>query len=204
MRLKELRSKKHLTQQKLADILGVSRSALASWESGVNYPEVTTLQKIADYFNVSTDYLLERVDRPNEQELLSKPVTTDYLLRDNQSENVCLAIQWFKFWQHNKEEFNIRSNTPYEDEQVLEHLAGNAKHGKEAFEKFYNRLSDKEKKEVDELLNRIVSLDAEESLLIQYYRKLDERGKRSITDALMREYQYIHADSLSKKNNSIE
>lgn len=181
-RLKELRKERNLTQRQLGEILNISASTIGMYEQGRSNPEVATLKKIADFFEV----------------------TTDYLLRDNQSENVRLAIQWFKFWQHNKEEFNIRSNTPYKDEQVLEHLAGNAKHGKEAFEKFYNMLSDKEKKEVDELLNRIVSLDAEESLLIQYYRKLDERGKRSITDALMREYQYIHAESLSKKNNSIE
>lgn len=60
MRIKELRMSRNLTQQKLADILGVSRSALASWESGVNYPEVSTLEKIADFFSVSTDFILER------------------------------------------------------------------------------------------------------------------------------------------------
>ena len=60
IRLKELRTHSNLSQQKMADVLGISRSAVAMWETGGSEPDNRTLEKIADYFNVSIDYLLGR------------------------------------------------------------------------------------------------------------------------------------------------
>lgn len=48
----------NLTQQKLADALGVSRSTVAMWENGKNEPDNAMLTKIAEYFHISTDELL--------------------------------------------------------------------------------------------------------------------------------------------------
>ena len=42
----------------MADVLGISRSAVAMWETGGSEPDNKTLEKIADYFNVSIDYLV--------------------------------------------------------------------------------------------------------------------------------------------------
>ncbi len=64
IRLKELRTHSNLSQQKMADVLGISRSAVAMWETGGSEPDNKTLEKIADYFNVSIDYLLGRDDTP--------------------------------------------------------------------------------------------------------------------------------------------
>ena len=59
MNLKEYRVKTpHLTQQKLADILGVSRSTVAMWENGKNEPDNVMLTRIAEYFHITTDELL--------------------------------------------------------------------------------------------------------------------------------------------------
>jgi len=59
-RLKNLRQEKNLTQTQLADIIGISRGALSLYETGKREPDYCTLQKFADFFNVSTDYLLGR------------------------------------------------------------------------------------------------------------------------------------------------
>ena len=64
-RLRELRLKKNLTQKELADILDVDRTAIAKYETGASGAKSEVLKKIADYFGVSVDYLLERSDRPN-------------------------------------------------------------------------------------------------------------------------------------------
>ncbi len=60
IRLKELREKKGISQYKLASDLGVSQSTVGMWESGKNRPEAATLAALADYFEVSVDYLLGR------------------------------------------------------------------------------------------------------------------------------------------------
>ncbi|MCD8355966.1 MAG: helix-turn-helix domain-containing protein [Clostridia bacterium] len=56
--LKELRKNKKITQAKLAEMLGVSRSTISMWEIDESQPDNDTLVKIADIFNVSTDFLL--------------------------------------------------------------------------------------------------------------------------------------------------
>lgn len=58
--LKELREKTGLTQGKISEILNVQTRTYGSWERGERQPDFETLVKIADYFNVSTDYLLGR------------------------------------------------------------------------------------------------------------------------------------------------
>jgi transcriptional regulator with XRE-family HTH domain len=57
-RLKELRAIKDITQADLARLLGVTQQAVAKWENKKAEPDNNTLIKLADYFHVSTDYLL--------------------------------------------------------------------------------------------------------------------------------------------------
>ena len=61
--LKELRSSKGMTQDELAKQLRISRSTVGMYESGSREPDFETLELIADYFNVDTDYLLGRTDK---------------------------------------------------------------------------------------------------------------------------------------------
>lgn len=56
--LKELRSECKISQQRLADDIGVSRSTVAMWETGGAQPDNDMLLLLSDYFNVPTDYLL--------------------------------------------------------------------------------------------------------------------------------------------------
>lgn len=64
-RLKELRAKKQLSQNDLARILEVAQQTVASWEKSNSSPNYDILCKIADYFCVTTDYLLGRIDYNN-------------------------------------------------------------------------------------------------------------------------------------------
>lgn len=60
MRLKELRKHAGKTQLEVANALGISRQAYSNYESEAREPDYETLLRIADYFEVSTDYILER------------------------------------------------------------------------------------------------------------------------------------------------
>ena len=65
MRLKELRKKRKISQLKLAMDLQLNQNTISRYETGVREADYSTLIKIADYFDVSIDYLLERTDNPN-------------------------------------------------------------------------------------------------------------------------------------------
>ena len=57
-KLQELRKKKGLTQEELAEALYVSRTAVSKWESGRGYPNIDSLKEISKFFSVSIDELL--------------------------------------------------------------------------------------------------------------------------------------------------
>lgn len=57
-KIRELRSKRSMTQSELAEMLYVSRAAVSKWESGRGYPNIDSLRKIAEIFSVSVDELL--------------------------------------------------------------------------------------------------------------------------------------------------
>jgi len=60
-RLAELRKTRDgLTQEKLANILGVTQQAVGRWEKGLNKPDNDILVKLADFYHVSIDYILGR------------------------------------------------------------------------------------------------------------------------------------------------
>ena len=60
IRLKELRENSNMSQREFAKAFGVSQSAIGNWESGAREPNFDTIQRIAEFFNVSVDYLLVR------------------------------------------------------------------------------------------------------------------------------------------------
>jgi transcriptional regulator with XRE-family HTH domain len=57
-RLYELRKSKNITQQRLAIDLGIDQTSISSYECGKYLPTVEVLIKLAEYFGVSTDYIL--------------------------------------------------------------------------------------------------------------------------------------------------
>lgn len=57
-RLRQLRTNKKLTQKDVAEFLGVDRTTYVKYETGASEPNFETLQRLATFFGVSTDYLL--------------------------------------------------------------------------------------------------------------------------------------------------
>lgn len=64
MRLREIRKSKGISQMKLALDLNTSQNTISRYETGEREPGLDELIKIADYFNISIDYLLGRSNDP--------------------------------------------------------------------------------------------------------------------------------------------
>lgn len=58
-----LRKERKISQQELGNKIGLARNTICQYESGNRVPDVSTLILLADFFNVSTDYLLDRDER---------------------------------------------------------------------------------------------------------------------------------------------
>ena len=58
LKLQELRKRRNLTQEELAQAQHVSRTAISKWESGRGYPNIESLKAISQYFSISVDELL--------------------------------------------------------------------------------------------------------------------------------------------------
>ncbi|AJQ30039.1 helix-turn-helix domain-containing protein [Pelosinus fermentans] len=63
-RLKELRLNKKMTQEELGKTFNVIKQTISSWENGNSRPDIYMASKIADFFEVTTDYLLGRTNEP--------------------------------------------------------------------------------------------------------------------------------------------
>lgn len=74
--LKKLRKQREMTQEVLADFLGVSFQAVSKWERGETYPDMTMLPAIASLFNVTTDFLLG-IDKVNQETKIQQYIS-DY------------------------------------------------------------------------------------------------------------------------------
>lgn len=61
-RIRELRKTKGMSQEELAEKIGVSRQAISKWESAQSMPDLDKIILLSDYFEVSTDYLLKGLD----------------------------------------------------------------------------------------------------------------------------------------------
>jgi transcriptional regulator with XRE-family HTH domain len=63
-RLTELRNAKGLAQKDIAEYLGITKSAYGFYEQNRREPSPEIIKKLADYFDVSADYLLGRINKP--------------------------------------------------------------------------------------------------------------------------------------------
>lgn len=70
-RLLELRKERRLTQQEISKLLKMARTTYSGYENGSREPDNETLNKIADFLEVSVDYLLGRTDQ--KKQVLSEP-----------------------------------------------------------------------------------------------------------------------------------
>lgn len=64
MRLRQLREERGISQLKLAMDLSMNQNTISRYETGIHQADYETLIKLANYFDVSIDYLLEQTDNP--------------------------------------------------------------------------------------------------------------------------------------------
>ena len=67
-RLRELRRENHMTGDELGKKFNVTKTAISYWENGKSFPDEETIKKFADFFQVSTDYILGNSDIRNPYE----------------------------------------------------------------------------------------------------------------------------------------
>ena len=72
-RIQELRKHKGISQEELANELGVSRQAVSKWESGQSFPELDNIVALSDFFGVSADYILKGAVTKVQTPLAAKP-----------------------------------------------------------------------------------------------------------------------------------
>ncbi|MDE6714632.1 MAG: helix-turn-helix domain-containing protein [Lachnospiraceae bacterium] len=82
-RIQNLRKIRGISQEQLAEAIGVSRQAVSKWESEQSTPDLEKIVLMSDFFDVTTDYLLKGIEPTNEIEhmtvgdVLDKKILTD-------------------------------------------------------------------------------------------------------------------------------
>ena len=78
-RIQSLRKAKGISQEELAERMGVSRQAVSKWESGQSIPDLEKIILMSDFFEVTTDYLLKGTEPAKDQEQKSKALASKIL-----------------------------------------------------------------------------------------------------------------------------
>ena len=78
----DLRTEREMGQKELAAILNVSVGTISNYEKGVHFPDLDSLRKMADIFDVTVDYLLGRTGYRCSPESLKEYITADYTVSE--------------------------------------------------------------------------------------------------------------------------
>lgn len=110
-RLKYLRKEKKLTQNDMAELLGITRQGYAKYENELGEPDIKAIHKLANFFDVSTDFLLGRSDirkndlylaiedlTPAQKEVLSFFLNSDTLALQQRPEHLLDALEEFELY----------------------------------------------------------------------------------------------------------
>lgn len=87
-RLRQCRKNADLTQEELAEKINLTQSAINNYETGYRRPDYEILCQFADFFGVSTDYLLGRTD--NSKDVLTRPEKGQALIIKAKNANVSI------------------------------------------------------------------------------------------------------------------
>ena len=78
-RIKYLRKAKGISQEELADKVGVSRQAVSKWESGQSVPDLERVMTMSDFLGVITDYILKGIEPVVTEKIKSNEFTSKIL-----------------------------------------------------------------------------------------------------------------------------
>lgn len=88
---RELRKYHELTQEQIAEMLGVTSQAISKWECGTSYPDIEMLPIIANVFKVSTDYLLG-VDITKQENEIAQFISNSKIFCDNKQYSEAVSL----------------------------------------------------------------------------------------------------------------
>jgi len=107
-RLAELRGDRGLTQKDLSEQLHISSSSISAYETGARLPSIEAVFDFAEYFDVTTDYLLGRTDNSVSPSVLKQEIVDGesveriieklLTLEPNQRSAICLIIENARFY----------------------------------------------------------------------------------------------------------
>ena len=118
--IKELRKEHHLSQAKLAEVLGVTSQAVSKWENGKNIPDVATMKVISDKFDVNIDEIIngKKANKKHNYKLIIIIVSVLFIVA-----LIIILIMTkkedykFKILSSNCDNFNISGNISYNDKK---------------------------------------------------------------------------------------
>ncbi len=93
-RIKEYRKRKKITQEALAEVLGISPQSISKWECGEGYPDITLLPSIANYFGITIDELIGNDELSAKRDIEENFFGVLHLITDD--ERLELALKYHK------------------------------------------------------------------------------------------------------------
>ena len=94
-RIQNLRKIKGISQEQLAEAIGVSRQAVSKWESEQNTPDLEKIVLLSDVFDVTTDYLLKGIEPTNEIEHMTVgDVIDNKILTDTNGKRMKIILRY--------------------------------------------------------------------------------------------------------------
>lgn len=87
------RKEKQVTQQQLADFVGVSKASVSKWENGQTYPDITLLPLLASYFDITVDQLLSYSNNLSAEQIREIYQSLANSFKDNSSEQVYKSFE---------------------------------------------------------------------------------------------------------------
>ncbi len=177
-RLRELRKSRGITAKELGHIINVAESTISLYENGKRAPDYVTLLKIANYFDVSTDYLLDRDEGKNGQDQPSASFAKlgQVIKELRQKRGLTLNDM--------AEDLEISQRTLYDIEQVrAQPTLTMAKHLAEYFDVSIDHLLGREKKEKPAASDELLS-DPQNREFLQLYSMLTPEERQFVMAAI--------------------
>lgn len=168
-RLKELRKIKDLHQQDIADILNVSKSTIAMWETNKREPNIETIKIVSEYFAVPVNFLLELGAFSNWNIIIKKKESVVELLKECFLEPVSSYLNNPILLINAIDSIVVRIEFNGEDMNI------------------YLKGSDDDDVNTNERIKQVFTQD--EIRHIKKYRFLDKYGKKAIDDLLNTEFE---------------
>ena len=124
--IRNLRLQHKLTQEQLADRLGVSYQSISRWENGVTYPDIEFLPAIARHFSVTTDYLLGQ-DDIGKKKRIRKQIQSISKMREGDKDTIIDIIRTCRREQDDGEYFadiccHLRYYPSWKNPEILDEL----------------------------------------------------------------------------------